>query len=268
MKVVKITGLVILVTLSVTRLVAQNQIHVKLTNPAKPYKLNVELTIGSIKISTYAGKEIIIDADVPAAQQKKTEEALKGMKQLIKPQDMSVAAEENNNDVNIKDETGKLVNLSIKLPANAASIKLQTVRGDIVVTNVNTTLEIQNTIGSISALNIAGSVVANTTRGKVLVSFKSINPQAAMAFTSLVGDVDVTFPANLRANLKIQSDIGELYTDFDVANDPSHPKAKTTAKDGKYQLTSNDWIYGKVAGGGPEMLFKNSRGNIYIRKAK
>ena len=74
MKVIKITGLVILFTLIVTRLVAQNQIHVKLTNPTKPYKLNVELTIGTIKVSTYEGKEIIIDADVPTAQQKKIEE--------------------------------------------------------------------------------------------------------------------------------------------------------------------------------------------------
>jgi hypothetical protein len=268
MKAIKLTGFILFITLSAARLMAQNQIHVKLTNPAKSYKLNVELTLGSIKVSAYQGREIIIEADVPSDQQKNQTEAPKGMKQLSKPQNLAVIAQENNNEVTVNDNSGKLVNLTIKLPTNAASIKIKTVRGDIMVSNVGAALEIQNTVGSINALNISGSLVANTTRGKVLVSFKSIDSKAAMAFSSLVGDIDVTFPANLKANLKIQSELGQLYSDFDVADDPSRPKAKINAKDGKYQLTNDDWIYGKVAGGGPEMLLKNSRGNIYIRKAK
>jgi hypothetical protein len=269
MKVMKFAGLVLIAMLSATRLMAQNeQLNVKLSNPGKPYKLNVTVTIGSITVSAYQGKDVIIAVDYLSDQQKSQPENENGMKRLGKPQDLSITSQERNNEVTVNDQTGKLVNLSIKIPANAASIKLSTVRGDITINNVSTALEVQNTVGSINAFNVSGSVVANTVRGKVLVTFKAIDTKAAMAFSALVGDVDVTFPVNLRANLKVRSDIGQIYSDFDLAEDPLHPKTTKTANDGKYQLTNDDWIYGKVAGGGPEVLLKNSKGNIYVRKVK
>ena len=35
-----------------------------------------------------------------------------------------------------------------------------------------------------------------------------------------------------------------------------------------YQLKLDDWIIGKINGGGPEVLMKNMNGNIYVRKNK
>jgi hypothetical protein len=268
MKTIKFTGLMLTILLSTAQLMAQQQLNVKLSNPAKPYKLNVELLLGSIKVSAYEGKEIIVDVDAPLDRQKHQAELSNGMKQLNKPQNIKVIAQENNNEVTINDQSGKLLNLSIQVPANATSIKLKTVRGDIIINNVNTALEIQGMVGAINALNISGSVVANTVRGKVLVTFKTIDPKAAMAFSTLVGDVDVSLPTNLKANLKVRSETGQIYSDFDMADDPSHPKTIKSENNGKYQLSNDDWIYGKVAGGGPEMLLKNSNGNIYIHKNK
>lgn len=268
MKVLKFTGLVLLIIWGTTRVMAQAPMRVKLSNPAKPYKLNVELVFGAIRISAYEGKEILIDADVQPFPEKNQEPAPAGMKRLSKPESMSVIAQENNNEVNVSDHSGKWVNLTIKVPANAASIRLKTTRGDINVNDISSAFEIQSSVGAINVLNVSGSVVANTARGKLLVTFKAIDPKAAMAFSTFVGDVDITFPASLRANLKIRSEVGQVFSDFDMADDPSHPKAAASEKNGKYQLTNDDWIYGKVAGGGPEILLKNTRGNIYIHKAK
>jgi hypothetical protein len=33
-------------------------------------------------------------------------------------------------------------------------------------------------------------------------------------------------------------------------------------------LKIEDWVYGKIDGGGPEIMMKNMNGNIYIRRAK
>ncbi len=41
-----------------------------------------------------------------------------------------------------------------------------------------------------------------------------LNAAKAMAFTSLNGVIDVTLPASTRANLKLRSDMGDVYTDF------------------------------------------------------
>ncbi|MFD2872715.1 DUF4097 family beta strand repeat-containing protein [Mucilaginibacter ximonensis] len=267
MKVLKFTGLVLLIIWGTARVMAQAPMRVKLSNPAKPYKLNVELVLGTIRISAYSGKEILIDADVQPPE-KSQEAAPAGMKRLSKPEATSLTAQENNNEVNVSDRSGKLVNLTIKVPANAASIRLKTTRGDINVDDISSAFEIQSNVGAINVLNVSGSVVANTDRGKLLVTFKAIDPKAAMAFSTFVGDVDITFPAGLRANLKIKTEVGQAFSDFDMADDPSHSKPAPSEKNGKYQLTNDGWIYGKVAGGGPEILLKNTRGNIYIHRAK
>ena len=34
------------------------------------------------------------------------------------------------------------------------------------------------------------------------------------------------------------------------------------------KLRLDDWIMGKINGGGPQILMKNMNGNIYLRKTK
>ena len=269
MKAIKFTGFILAAILSNTRLMAQEQLVVPLSDPGKAYKLNVGLTSGSIKVSGYDGKDVVIDVTGAPERNKNQHETENGMKRLSGGQNVAVNAREKNNEINVDAENMKTVNLELKVPKNATSIKLSTVNnGNINVNDVSGALEIQNVNGFISALNISGSVVANTVNGKVLVTFKNMDPKAAMAFSTLNGNVDVTFPTSLKANLKIRSDQGQVYSDFDMATDSSHPKATKTAKDGMYRLTIEDWIYGKVAGGGPEILMKNMNGNIYLHKVK
>ncbi len=110
--------------------------------------------------------------------------------------------------------------------------------------------------------------MATTVNGEVKANFKSITAESPMAFTSLNGRVDVTFPASAKFNVKLKSDRGEIFSDFDVDVDKTQPKANRVNKDGMYKVTVDDWIQGKVNGGGSEVMMKNMHGNIYIRKAK
>jgi DUF4097 and DUF4098 domain-containing protein YvlB len=89
-----------------------------------------------------------------------------------------------------------------------------------------------------------------------------------MAFSTLNGNVDITFPASLKANVKLKSDRGEIYSDFDVITEKHGPNVSHNNKSGMYNLKVEDWVYGKIDGCGPEMMMKNMNGNIYIRKAK
>ena len=66
----------------------------------------------------------------------------------------------------------------------------------------------------------------------------------------------------------MKSDRGDLFTDFDIDVDKNQPKTNRTAQSGMYRVTVEDWVSGKINGGGPEMLMKNMNGNIYVRKAK
>jgi len=268
---IKATGLFIIGMLLTTSLWAQNdrteQLTVPLSDPGKPYKLNVDLVQGTIAVTGYEGKDIIITTQ--ADERHKSNKEAGGMRRLDGGASADIKAEEKSNKVTVSAEMPHRVNLIIKVPQNGGTLNLSTVNGGIIaVNNVNGEMEVSNTNGSIKITNVSGSVVANTTNGSVSVSFRSVDPKAAMAFTSFNGNVDVTFPAGLKANVKLKTDRGNIYTDFDVVNDARKPDVTRTAKDGMYSLKIDDWVYGKIDGGGPELLMKTFNGNIYVRKAK
>jgi hypothetical protein len=89
-----------------------------------------------------------------------------------------------------------------------------------------------------------------------------------MAFSTLNGNVDVSLPAAAKFGVKLKSDRGEIYSDFDVDVDKSQPQATRSGKDGMYKVSIEDWVKGKVNGGGGEIMMKNMNGNIYVRKTK
>jgi hypothetical protein len=104
--------------------------------------------------------------------------------------------------------------------------------------------------------------------GDVIVKFKSVDPKAVMAFSSLNGKIDVTLPADTKANLKLKSERGEMFTDFDIAVDKTQPKVETKNEDHFHQVKINDWISGTINGGGPEITMESQFSSIYIRKSK
>ena len=274
MKLIKlISGLSIAAVFS-ANLLAQGgtaeQLTVPLSDPGKPFWLNVGLVNGSLEVVTYDGKDVVIDAHAPQEDQEEGRTHTNGMKRLSAGNAFDLTATEKGNHVQVgTGSPNKTVNLSLKIPKSWVNMKLSTVNnGNIIINGVSGELEIVNVNGYIEMTGVSGSVVANTVNGHVKVSFISINPQAAMAFSTLNGDVDVSFPAGLKANFKIKSDRGEIFTDFDMVTEKRKPVVKNESKPGMYSIKMDDWVYGKVAEGGPEFLMKNMNGNIYVRKAK
>lgn len=278
MKTIKIGMIFLLAIVLWARTIAQQtetkeQLVVPLSEPGKPYKLNVGLINGSIKIIAYEGKDVVIDAVAETEKKRDRAEARDnsaGMKRITAGNGLDISAEEKNNRITVNSNSWRMpVNVTIKVPQSEATLKLSTINnGDITVSNVSGELEVSNTNGPIHLNNISGSAVANTVNGAITVTFKSIDAKAAMAFSTLNGNLDVTFPATFKANVKLKSDMGEMFTDFDIDADKTQPKSNRTNQNGMYRVNVENWVYGKINGGGPELMMKNMNGNIYIRKAK
>ena len=245
----------------------QNQLVIPLSEPGKLFKLQVDLLQGSIYVTEYDGKDVVIDMGSDGEKRRATENT-NGMKRIGGGIN-SVSATEKGNQVSVTSgPTGRFSNLKIKIPKGASAIKLSTVNGGgITADDISGAIETNNTNGGIKLNNVSGSVMANTVNGNITVVFKSIDAKAPMAFSSFNGKVDVTLPATLKANVKLHSDRGDLLSDFDVAVDASTPSA-TKTKDGTYRFGDAEWTTGKIGGGGPELMMKTFNGNIYIRKAK
>lgn len=250
----------------------KEQLVVHLTNPAKPGKLTVGLINGDIHVIGYDGKDVIIDAvqeNDSKNNHRKGNSNKEGMKRITPNDGFEITAEEDNNNVTVEtDEVNKVINLTIKVPKRF-SLKLNTVNhGEIIVENVSGNFELGNVNGGIKMKNVSGSALATTINGDLIADFDSILTGTPMAFTTLNGDVNVTLPPNVKANIKMQSEMGEIYSDFDIDINKSASKTSHTTEKGVYKIVKDKWTYGKINGGGAEILMKNMHGDVNIRKGK
>jgi DUF4097 and DUF4098 domain-containing protein YvlB len=129
-------------------------------------------------------------------------------------------------------------------------------------------MELKNYQGSILLSNISGNVVAETYRGTINSTFSRINPDKPMSFGTFHGNIDVTFPSNTKANLKMKSDRGDIYTDFDINAQTKSQTREKRNKKGEHIITIENGLFGTLNGGGPEFFFHTYNGNIIIRKGK
>jgi Putative adhesin len=271
MKRMKISGLLLLSLIMVTTSFAQSgsteQLIVPLSSPGKPYVLKIHLVKGSIKVASYDGQDIIINVTSRDDDEERSVANEMGMKRISTSGSYEVTAKEADNTVTVgTSNPNKYIDLDLKIPQDV-KLKLGTVNnGAIEVENVRGELEVNNVNGKITLTNISGSVVANTVNGDVTVTFNSVDPKAPMAFSTLNGHVKVTLPADTKANLKLKSDNGDIFSDFDIDIDKPQSKVDKSNEQGMYKIKKDDWVYGKINGGGPEIMMKNMQGNIYVKK--
>jgi len=271
MKNMKIAGFVLLSMIlgstSYGQTGSTEQLTVPLSSPGKQYSLKVHLVTGSIKVVGYEGKEIIINVTPRSGDEEGPSSTENGMKRISASGGYEVTAKEADNTVTVNTgNPNKALDLVLKIPQDV-KLKVGTVNdGEVTVENVSGELEVNNVNDKITLTNISGSVVANTVNGDVDVTFKSIDPKAPMAFSTLNGDVNVTLPSDTKANLKLKSDNGDVFSDFDIDIDKTPSKIDKTTEPGMYKIKKDDWVNGKINGGGPEMMMKNMQGNIYVKK--
>jgi DUF4097 and DUF4098 domain-containing protein YvlB len=138
--------------------------------------------------------------------------------------------------------------------------------GDILIENIQGELEIESYNGKITAEGISGSMIASTYNGPITVVFDKIKEGAPMSYSTYNGNVDLTFPASLKASFKMKTERGEILSGFDMKMITTNPVRKEDTKTGTYKVVIDKWVQGEVNGGGPEISMRNYNGNIIIRK--
>jgi DUF4097 and DUF4098 domain-containing protein YvlB len=158
------------------------------------------------------------------------------------------------------------LNLDLEIPSGM-DLEIHTYNdGDLMVSNVQGEVALSNYNGDITARNISGSVVASTYNGEIKSTFDKVTENTPMSFSTFNGDIDLTFPATLKATLKMKTEQGEIFSGFDVNITSSGPVQMKDTKGGVYKVVIDDWKTGQINGGGPEITMKNYHGDILIRK--
>ena len=248
---------------------AQERMFVPLSDPKAPGILSIDHIKGSIQVLGYQGETVIINATSRRATQKAKSMTGNGSLKRIASHAIQLSAQEKDNEIIVTTNSHKgTIDLEIRVPINF-SLKLKTYyNGKINVQNVSGDLEITNINGDVNMEKISGSAVVNTIDGDIVARFEKVTPELPMVFSSIEGKIDVTFPADIKAYVKMKSDNGDIFSDFNIEIDKRKTQVNKSDKTGIYKISLEDWTNGKINGGGPEILLKTLEGNIYIRKGK
>jgi len=248
-----------------------DQVTVPLSNPSSPGLIDVSLVQGSITVRGTNRKDVLVSARPETDSDRRNhhyDPDSEGLRRI--PQTAGFRITEDANHVKVSsDSPNRSITFEIEVPSRT-NLKLHTVNGgDILVENVEGELMVSNTNGGITLNNVSGSVMAGTTNGSVRATLARVTAQKEMAFTSLNGTVDVTLPPTTKANLRLRSDNGDVYSDFDVQLAPSAPVVQeNNSSNGRYRISRNRSIVGVINGGGPEFELRTFNSNVYVRKGK
>jgi hypothetical protein len=247
------------------------KVSVPFRNPSQPRKLVVDMMLGSVTVRGYEGQEVTVEATGRGGGRgpRRQVEVPAGMHR-IGGSSSGLDVTEDNNTVKVSSGFfGGPMDVVIQVPTQT-SVSVKTMTGNaITIENVSGEIEANNMNGQVNITNVSGSVVAHSMNGKVVVSLNSVLPDKAMSFSTMNGDVDVTLPASVKANVKLKTDHGEMFTDFDVKVDSSAqpPQVEDNRKKGgRYRVRFDRGATGTINGGGPEMQFTSFNGNILIHK--
>ena len=251
---------------------AQDKVTVPLSSPSQPATVKVNLISGSITVTGggSASQIVVEQGSGREGRPPRTQPPAPPGMHRLDTGGGGLDIEEDHNVVTISN--GRNMNggsVNIQVPTNVSLVLKSINGGHIEVSGVNGEIEVENINGPIALKNVSGSVIASSQNGSVVVSLDKVTQGKPMSFTTLNGKIDVTLPADTKAKLRLKTDNGSVYSDFDVKMEADSNKPvveDSRSQNGKYLVRLDHNIYASINGGGPEYRFETLNGSIQIRK--
>src|SRR5580698_7935000 len=245
-----------------------DSVTIPFRDPNGAKTLKVSLENGSVTVRGYDGKDALIETGGNInGHERRPSHVPEGMHR-IDNDSMGLDVTEENNVITIIGQNSS-AHLTIQVPVQTNLILRSVNGGSIVVENISGSIDANHTNGGITITNVSGSVLANTTNGSVTVSLNKVSGDKAMSFTSFNGRVDVSLPSDVKANVMMKTNNGEIWSDFDIkltAGGKPPVVEDSRSSNGKYKVHLDRAMYGTINGGGPEMQFVTYNGSILIHK--
>ncbi len=226
------------------------------SNASGAKRVVIEADNAEIRVVAHDGKDVSIegegDYEVP--------ERAKGLRPLYRDaQDntgLGLEVTESSNRITIKKATSKEGNYTIRVPADVA-VKIEEKNwegSEIRIKGIKGEIEVKSLGSDVILEDVTGPVVANTTSGDITVVFSQVSQTGPTNISNISGFIDVTMPASTKANLRLESISGDIYTDFDL-----------NTKDGMQRIGGST-IKTTLNGGGVEVTLKAISDDVYLRK--
>jgi DUF4097 and DUF4098 domain-containing protein YvlB len=242
---------------------------IPLSDPSREATVKVAIFRGSMTIEGYDGKEVIVDMEYGGNHKpRKLHQAdTTGLKKIAAFG--GIVVDEDNNTVNIRSNSVFSPNsVKIQVPRRTTLMLKIATDGDIKIEQVHGEIEASIISGNVTLTDVAGSVVAHALNGDVNVTLKETDPDKPMSFSSMTGNIDVSFPEDLKADVSMNTINGEIYSGFDIKLDSTGGRVwvDDSEEENELRIGIDGAVKGSINGGGPEIQFKTFHGNIYIRR--
>ncbi|MGB3800972.1 MAG: DUF4097 family beta strand repeat-containing protein [Lewinella sp.] len=120
-------------------------------------------------------------------------------------------------------------------------------------------IEIETEYGDVTVVDITGLTRVHSTYGTLEIAPGELAPDSMLDLYSNYGDVDLTLPADAKANLELITEYGTLLTDFDINIDAAASE----------QRQFYERVVGTIGqGGGAQVKCRSPYDNVYLRRAK
>lgn len=212
---------------------------------------------GRIVVKTHASKQLLIKSNY----ENKVSEKTKGLELIGTGKDNTsigfyVMEEENNLIVsNLRHANSPTV--EIYLPSDQNISVQSTAFNDIEISGFSKEIEASSKRqGNITITDVSGPITANSNNGFITVVFEAVSQSSPISLTTATGDLDVTIPKDTRANVSLNSTMGEIYTNF---------KLTIPDKDGLKTISAQK-VKGFINKGGVQIQLNSVTGNIYLRE--
>jgi DUF4097 and DUF4098 domain-containing protein YvlB len=173
------------------------------------------------------------------------------------------SVEEEDNVITVRSRTGN-GNLVISVPTDT-SLTARSHNGAIEADGLHGEFDVQAQNGRILLNNISGTVVAHSLNGAIQVTMDRVDANKPLSFSTLNGPIDVTLPADVKANVKLNSR-GEIWSDFDIKLGAGTLSQANNSGDGKFRVVMDRNLSGTINGGGVDASFYTLNGKITIHK--
>lgn len=232
-------------------------------NSTRPRLVKVALLHANVTVKTHAGKDVIVEASA-APSRRREEKTAEGLRR-IDLQMGGFSVEEEDNVITIHGHPTLGGTLVVTVPADT-SVQAKSTQGNMLIEGVRGEIEVGATNGKIELTNVSGTVVAETTNGTIRASLDRVDPAKPISFSTTNGSIEVTLPADLKANLKMRSYNGSIWTDFEMNVTGSKPVTSSGGSSAKFEVKFDRTMYGTINGGGVEANFSTLNGKIVIKK--
>ena len=253
----------------------EDAIDIPFSDPSGSKTLEIDLFNGEIYIEGSSRQDISVTYKIEEGDNEDgefkhhnegREEKSSGLRK-ISGNNLDLKIGERNNEAYIKSHNwNKSIILTLEVP-EGIDISIRNSMGrKVEIKNLTGNINVESGVGSIDMSGISGLVNASTSAGQIKIDFDAIPEQKSMIINNHTGDVDLTFPSTFKADLKMKTSWGDIYSDLDLETQPQKPEMIKDSEGEGFKYSIDNWTNAKLNGGGAEVTIKSQMGNIYLRK--